>query len=215
MTATAEAYGFGARSPYAQMRESEYDMKERVRLSGLFPRVRNQPMSVQLQGLVKEFEKNAALTGILERRRLLEDKKQYELRGREAVVALNTNLAPPFRTGTAGFASSAAVASKVADVPVPDAADVMTGQTATAKNAASANAANAKVTIQKERTARRPELLADKKTDKKAVKKVEKKAATQNPSESSKQILAQTQARDTTPPRKKSRSTTPARQRQK
>ena len=69
MTATAEAYGFGARAPYAQMRESEYDMKQRVRLSGLFPRVRNEPMSVQLKALLKEFENNAALTGILERRR--------------------------------------------------------------------------------------------------------------------------------------------------
>ena len=55
MTATAEAYGFGARAPYAQFRESEYDMKERVRLSGLFPRVRNQSMFVQLQALLKEL----------------------------------------------------------------------------------------------------------------------------------------------------------------
>ena len=126
MTATAEAYGFGARAPYAQPRESEYDMKERVRLSGLFPRVRNEPMSVQLQALLKEFDKNAALAGILERRRRMEEKTQYDLRSREAAAALNTNLAPPFRTGTAGFATSAAVASKVADIP--DAADVMTGQ---------------------------------------------------------------------------------------
>ena len=66
MTATAEAYGFGARAPYAQMRESEYDMKQRVRLSGLFPRVRNEPMSNQLQKLLKEFEQYAALAGILE-----------------------------------------------------------------------------------------------------------------------------------------------------
>ena len=120
MTATAEAYGFGARAPYAQMRESEYDMKQRVRLSGLFPRVRNEPMSVQLQALMKEFDNNAALAGILERRRRLEEKTQYELRSREAVQALLTNLAPPFRTGNASFATSAAVAQKVADeVPAP------------------------------------------------------------------------------------------------
>ena len=125
MTATAEAYGFGARAPYAQMRESEYDMKQRVRLSGLFPRVRNEPMFVQLQALMKEFDKNAALAGILERRRRMEEKTQYDLRSREAAAALNTNLAPAFRTGTAGFATSAAVASKIADVP--EAADVMTG----------------------------------------------------------------------------------------
>ena len=125
MTATAEAYGFGARAPYAQMRESEYDMKQRVRLSGLFPRVRNEPMSVQLQALMKEFDKNAALAGIMERRRRMEEKTQYDLRSREAAAALNTNLAPPFRTGTASFATSAAVAEKVADIP--DAADVMTG----------------------------------------------------------------------------------------
>ncbi len=145
MTATAEAYGFGARSPYAQMRESEYDMKQRVRLSGLFPRVRNEPMSVQLQALLKEFDKNAALAGILERRRRREEKTQYDLRSREAAAALNTNLAPPFRTGTASFATSAAVAQKVADVP--DAADVMTGsvkpvvRTAAASAARTANAA--------------------------------------------------------------------------
>ena len=63
MATTAEAYGFGARAPYAQPRESEYDMKERVRLSGLFPRVRNQPMSVQLQALLKEFETYRSFSG--------------------------------------------------------------------------------------------------------------------------------------------------------
>ena len=94
MTATAEAYGFGARAPYAQPRESEYDMKERVRLSGLFPRVRNEPMTVQLQALLKEFDKNAALAGILERRRRMEEKTQYDLRSRDAVAAVNANLAP-------------------------------------------------------------------------------------------------------------------------
>ena len=94
MATTAEAYGFGARAPYAQPRQSEYDMKERVRLSGLFPRVRNEPLSKQLQALMKQFEANAALMGILERRRRLEEKTQYELRSREAVAAVNTNLAP-------------------------------------------------------------------------------------------------------------------------
>ena len=153
MTATAEAYGFGARAPYAQMRESEYDMKQRVRLSGLFPRVRNDPMTVQLQALLKEFDKNAALAGILERRRRMEEKTQYDLRSREAAAALNTNLAPPFRTGTASFATSAAVAEKVADIP--DAADVMTGSmkpavlTAAASAARSANAAAKKKAQQK------------------------------------------------------------------
>ena len=138
MTATAEVYGFGARAPYAQMRESEYDMKQRVRLSGLFPRVRNEPMSVQLQALLKEFDKNAALAGILERRRRMEEKTQYDLRSREAAAALNTNLAPPFRTGTASFATSAAVAEKVADVP--DAADVMTGNVKPSVRTAAATA---------------------------------------------------------------------------
>ena len=114
MTATAEAYGFGARAPWAQRRESEYDMKERVRLSGLFPRVRTQPMSAQLQALLKDFEKNAALAGILERRRRLEEQLQYEMKSREAMDAVNANLAPAFRTGTASFATSAAVAAKIA-----------------------------------------------------------------------------------------------------
>ena len=77
MATTAEAYGFGARAPYAQPRASEYFMKERVRLSGLFPRVRNEPMSTQLQALLKDFEQNAALTGILERRRRLEERMQF------------------------------------------------------------------------------------------------------------------------------------------
>ena len=114
MTATAEAYGFGARAPWAQRRESEYDMKERVRLSGLFPRVRTHPMSAQLQALLKDFEKNAALAGILERRRRLEEQLQYEMKSREAMDAVNANLAPAFRTGTASFATSAAVAAKIA-----------------------------------------------------------------------------------------------------
>ena len=99
MTTTAEAYGFGARAPYAAPRASEYDMKERARLSGLFPRVRNEPMSKQLQVLLKEFEQNAALTGILERRRRLDERTQYDLQGREGMDALNRNLAPPFAPG--------------------------------------------------------------------------------------------------------------------
>ena len=78
MATTAEAYGFGARAPYATPRASDYEMTERVRLSGLFPRVRNEPMSKQLQGLLKEFEQNAALTGILERRRRLEERLQLK-----------------------------------------------------------------------------------------------------------------------------------------
>ncbi len=146
MATTAEAYGFGARAPYAEPRASEYDMKERVRLSGLFPRVRNEPMSKQLQVLLKEFEQNAALTGILERRRRLEERTQYELKGREGMDALNRNLAPPFRAGLAGAATSAEVAKRIARAQVdarieaitrnrtqlttPDAADVMTGNQA-------------------------------------------------------------------------------------
>ena len=117
MATTAEVYGFGARAPYAQPRASEYDMKERVRLSGLFPRVRNEPMSKQLQVLLKEFEQNAALAGIVERRRRLEERTQYELQGREGMDALNRSLAPPFRAGLAGAATSAAVASAIAGVP--------------------------------------------------------------------------------------------------
>ena len=95
MATTAEAYGFGARAPYATPRASEHDMKERARLSGLFPRVRNEPMSKQLQVLLKEFEQNAALTGILERRRRLEERMQYELQGREGIDALTRHLTPP------------------------------------------------------------------------------------------------------------------------
>jgi len=114
MPTTAEAYGFGARAPYAAPRASDYEMKERVRLSGLFPRVRNEPLSTQLQALLKDFEQNAALTGILERRRRLEERMQFELKGREGIDALNRNLAPPFRAGLAGAAVSADVADRLA-----------------------------------------------------------------------------------------------------
>ena len=114
MATTAEAYGFGARAPYAEPRASDYEMKERVRLSGLFPRVRNEPLSTQLQALLKDFEQNAALTGILERRRRLEERMQFELKGREGMDALNRNLAPPFRAGLAGAAVSADVADRLA-----------------------------------------------------------------------------------------------------
>ena len=74
-------------------------MKERVRLSGLFPRVRNEPMSTQLQALLKEFEHNAALTGILERRRRLEERLQFELQGRDGIDALNRNRSEERRVG--------------------------------------------------------------------------------------------------------------------
>ena len=119
MATTAEAYGFGARAPYAQPRASDYEMKERVRLSGLFPRVRNEPMSNQLQALLKEFENNSALTGILERRRRLEERLQFELKGTEGMDALRQNLAPPFRAGLAGAAVSADVADRLARSQVP------------------------------------------------------------------------------------------------
>ena len=109
-------------------------MKERARLSGLFPRVRNEPLSTRLQGLLKEFEQNAALMGILERRRRMEERMQYELQGREGMEALNRNLAPPLRAGMAGAATSARVAAAIAGLPPanavpppPDAAAVMTG----------------------------------------------------------------------------------------
>ena len=146
MATTEEIQGFGARAPYAQPRQSEYEMKERVRLSGLFPRVRNEPLSNQLQALMKEFEKNAALTGILERRRRLEERLQFELRGTEGMDALNRNLAPPFRAGLANAATSASVADRLARSRVAGqlealeaaqraarpAADVMTGATSDA-----------------------------------------------------------------------------------
>ncbi len=144
MATTAEVQGFGARAPYAQPRQSEYEMKERVRLSGLFPRVRNEPLSNQLQALMKEFEKNAALTGILERRRRLEERLQFELKGTEGIDALNRNLAPPFRAGLANAATSASVADRLACSRVAgqlaaaqaaqEAADVMTGGNASDAN---------------------------------------------------------------------------------
>ena len=117
MATTAEAYGFGARAPYAAPRASEYDMNESARLSELFPRVRNEPLSKQLQGLMKEFEQNAALNGILERRRRMDERLHYELQGLEGMRAVDMNRVPPLRAGMAGAATSARVAAAIADLP--------------------------------------------------------------------------------------------------
>ena len=124
----AADYGFGARAPWAAFRASEYDMKERARLSGLFPQVNNEPMSNTLNALVKAFEKNAALGAILERRRVLEGRSQYVLQSQEAMDAVNRNLAPWARVGRAVEAKSARMAQRIAGMPerAPDAADVMT-----------------------------------------------------------------------------------------
>ena len=53
----AADYGYGARAPWAAFRASEYDMKERARLSGLFPQVNNEPLSNTLNALVEAFKK--------------------------------------------------------------------------------------------------------------------------------------------------------------
>ena len=74
MATFAETYGFGARAVYATPRASEYDMRERVRLSGMFPRVGNEPLSKALARIVEEFEQNANLAAIVERRRALIDR---------------------------------------------------------------------------------------------------------------------------------------------
>ena len=74
MATTAETYGFGARAVYATPRASEYDMRERARLSGMFPRVGNEPLSKALARIVEEFEQNANLAAIVERRRALIDR---------------------------------------------------------------------------------------------------------------------------------------------
>ena len=121
----AADYGFGARAPWAAFRASEYDMKERARLSGQFPQVNNEPLSNTLNALVEAFKKNAALGAILERRRALEGRAQYVLQSQEAMDAVNRNLAPWARVGRAVEAKSARVAQRIAGVP--DAADVMTG----------------------------------------------------------------------------------------
>ena len=52
----AADYGYGARAPWAAFRASEYDMKERASLSGLFPQVNNEPTSNTRNALVKAFE---------------------------------------------------------------------------------------------------------------------------------------------------------------
>ena len=123
----AADYGFGARAPWAAARASEHSMKERARLSGLFPQVNNEPLSNTLNSLVEAFKKNAALGAILERRRALEGRAQYVLQGQEAMDAVNRNLVPWARVGTAVEAKSARLAQRIAaPPPAPDAADVMT-----------------------------------------------------------------------------------------
>ena len=114
MVTTAERYGYGAQAPWAEFRESEHSMKERVRLSGLFPRVRDRSLTKDLQELVMEFEQNAALVAVLEQRRALEGRSQYDLQVREAIDEINTNLAPWARLGRSAVASSARVAQQVA-----------------------------------------------------------------------------------------------------
>ena len=121
MEMTAETYGYGARAPWAELRESEHGMKQRVRLSGLFPRVRDQPLSKDLLELVREFEQNAALVAVLERRRALEGRSQYDLQAREAIDEMNTNLATWAHLGRSAEASSARVAQQLATAGETDA----------------------------------------------------------------------------------------------
>ncbi len=74
MTTIAETYGFGARAVYATPPASEYNRKERARLSGMFPHVGNEPLAKTLEWIVEEFEQNAHLAAIVERRRALIDR---------------------------------------------------------------------------------------------------------------------------------------------
>ena len=117
MSATAAKYGFGARAPFAEPRASEYDMKEKARLSGRFPRVNDEPLSTTLAALVKDFQKNAALLAVLERRRALEGRSQYVLQSQEALDTINRGLAPWARVGRAVEANSARVAQQIASPP--------------------------------------------------------------------------------------------------
>ena len=71
-------------------------------------------MTNELQQLVMEFEQNAALVAVLEQRRALEGRSQYDLQVREAMDEMNTNLAPWARLGRTAVASSARVAQQVA-----------------------------------------------------------------------------------------------------
>ena len=136
----AADYGFGARAPWAAARASEHNMKERARLSGLFPQVNNEPLTTTLTLLVEEFKKNAALGAILERRRALEGRAQYVLQGQEAMDAVNQNLAPWARVGTALDAKSARIAQQVAGITPPPAVDTKSALTAQMRGPASSAA---------------------------------------------------------------------------
>ena len=80
-------------------------------------------MSITLARLVEEFQKNAALGAILERRQALEGRSQYVV---QAMDNVTRNLAPWARVGRSVEANSARVAQRIAGI-APDAADVMTG----------------------------------------------------------------------------------------
>ena len=101
-------------------------MKERARLSGLFPQVNNKPLSDTLNSIVEAFKKNAALGAILERRRALEGRAQYVLQSQEPMDAINRNLTPWARAGTAVDAKSALLAQQVAGVPADSKTDKAT-----------------------------------------------------------------------------------------
>ena len=82
-------------------------------------------MSKKLQALLKEFEQNVALTALLERRRALEGRSQYDLQAVEAIDDMNQNPGPWARMGRAVEANNAKVAQQVAGEE-EDAAEVTT-----------------------------------------------------------------------------------------
>ena len=99
---------FGSRHPFAVPRESEYLLKEKARKSGYFPNVRNQPLANQLRAQIAAFENNAQLMAMLERRRALEERAQYEMQARESMQIIYQNVMPALRTGPANAAAAAA-----------------------------------------------------------------------------------------------------------
>ena len=110
---------FGSRHPFAVPRESEYLLKEKARKSGSFPKVRNEPLANQLRAQIAAFENNAQLMALLERRRALDERTQFEMQAREHMQIIYQNVMPALRTGPANAAAAAAAGLQAAGRPIP------------------------------------------------------------------------------------------------
>ena len=66
--------------------------------------MRNEPLANQVRAQIAAFENNAQLMAMLERRRALEERAQYEMQARESMQIIYQNVMPALRTGPANAA---------------------------------------------------------------------------------------------------------------